>query len=174
MSLKRDQVIINEDFVIIRFRVGKKRENDEPIPHFFMKRKTLKHPLTRYITQYVQTLKDGYIFSFNRQPQTTKQTIKVKRKDGTIKKCEYSYELPGGYMSRQLALYYLKKIAPDWWFHLCRESLATSMAEHGATEEELMHWFDWETPASPHKYVKRGIKLTEKWSENIDSEYNNT
>jgi len=41
------------------------------------------------------------------------------------------------------------------------------MAEEGATEEELMHWFDWETPNSPHKYVKRGTRLTEKWSERV-------
>jgi len=33
------------------------------------------------------------------------------------------------------------------------------MAERGATEEELMSWFDWD------RYVKGGPKLTEKWAE---------
>ena len=67
-------------------------------------------------------------------------------------------------MTRQLALYYLKKVNPQTWFHLFRESLATEMAERGATEEELMHWFDWDRVDTAHDYVKRGIKLTERLS----------
>lgn len=46
-------------------------------------------------------------------------------------------------VSRQLALYYLKKQNPNCYWHFFRESLATEMAERGATEEKLMHWFDW-------------------------------
>jgi integrase len=68
-------------------------------------------------------------------------------------------------MSRQLALYYLKKTNPKAWFHLFRESLATEMAEHGASEEMLMHWFDWDRIDTAHQYVKRGTKLTEELSE---------
>jgi len=68
-------------------------------------------------------------------------------------------------MTRQLALYYLKKANQKAWFHLFRESLATEMAERGATEEELLHWFDWERVDTAHEYVKRGTKLTEKYSE---------
>ena len=67
--------------------------------------------------------------------------------------------------SRQLAHYYLKKVNPKAWFHLFRESLATEMAEHGATEEKLMHWFDWDRVDTAHEYVKRGTKLTEELSE---------
>jgi integrase len=68
-------------------------------------------------------------------------------------------------LSRQLALYYLKKANPQAWFHLFRESLATEMAERGATEEKLMHWFDWERVDTAHDYVKRGTGLTEEYSE---------
>ena len=68
-------------------------------------------------------------------------------------------------MSRQLAYYYLKKVNPRAWFHLFRESLATEMAERGATEEKLMHWFDWDRVDTAHQYVKRGTKLTEELSE---------
>ena len=68
-------------------------------------------------------------------------------------------------MSRQLALYYLKKANGKAWFHLFRESLATEMAERGATEEKLMHWFDWDRVDTAHSYVKRGTKLTEEYSE---------
>jgi integrase len=70
-------------------------------------------------------------------------------------------------MTRQLALYYLKKINSQAWFHLFRESLATEMAERGATEEKLMHWFDWDRVDTAHEYVKRGTKLTEEYSERI-------
>jgi hypothetical protein len=70
---------------------------------------------------------------------------------------------PGMYY--QKAQYYLKKVNKNVWWHLFRESLATEMAERGATEEELMHWFDWSRADTAHQYVKRGIKLTEKWSD---------
>ena len=70
-----------------------------------------------------------------------------------------------GGMTRQLALYYLKKVNSQAWFHLFRESLATEMAERGATEEQLMHWFDWDRVDTAHEYVKRGTKLTEQLSE---------
>jgi integrase len=71
-------------------------------------------------------------------------------------------------VSRQLALYYLKKINPKSWFHLFRESLATEMAEHGASEEQLLHWFDWERADSAHTYVKRGTKLIEMEADRAD------
>lgn len=67
-------------------------------------------------------------------------------------------------MYREKARYYFRKVTTQAWFHLFRESLATEMAEHGATEEELMHWFDWDRVDTAHVYVKRGTKLTEKWS----------
>jgi len=33
------------------------------------------------------------------------------------------------------------------------------MAERGATEEELMAWFDWDRYDTAHGYVKGGPKL---------------
>lgn len=59
----------------------------------------------------------------------------------------------------------LKKINPNVYPHFFRESLATSMAEQGASVFELMHWFDWDRAQTAVKYVKRGTKLTEKWSD---------
>jgi len=70
-------------------------------------------------------------------------------------------------MTRQLALYYLKKVDSKCWWHLFRESLATEMAERHATEEELMHWFDWDRVDTAHDYVKRGTRLTERLSQRI-------
>jgi integrase len=167
MSLTKEQIIFDEHFLIVRFRVGKKREGQQPIPTFFIKRKTRLNPLIPYIREYTDNIASGYLFPSSRHTQTWKQKRVIKLKNGESKELEYTYTRPGGYISPDLARYYLKIVAPSWWWHLCRESLATTMAEEGATEEELMHWFDWETPNSPHKYVKRGSKLTEKWSERI-------
>ena len=164
VSLTREQIFWDAKFLSIRFIVSKKRTST-PIPIYYTKRKTMEHPLIPYIIEYVSKFKEGYIFPFNRKEEHLKQQRLIKRKDGTQKLCIYEYVVEGGHISRNLALYYLKKIAPNWWWHLGRESLATRMAEDGASEEELMHWFDWDTVDSAHKYVKRGTKLTEKWSE---------
>ena len=50
------------------------------------------------------------------------------------------------------------------WLHLFWTSVAAEMAERGATEEELMAWFDWDRYDTAHGYVKGGPKLTEKWA----------
>jgi len=165
IRLKRNEVYWDDTHLYVRFLVGKRRKQKGALPEYFLKRITLQHELTKYVLDYVSTIKDGFIFSFDRAEQKIHLTI--KEMDGRIYEpaLEYDYVVPRGFMSRQLAYYYLKKIAPDWWWHLCRETLATRMAEKGASEEDLMHWFDWETPTSPHKYVKRGTKLTEKYSE---------
>jgi len=67
--------------------------------------------------------------------------------------------------SRTKAWRLLKKINPNVYPHFFRESLATHMAEKGGTEFELMHWFDWDRYDTAAKYVKRGTKLIEKWSD---------
>jgi integrase len=69
---------------------------------------------------------------------------------------------PGHY--RQYELYLLKKINPKCYWHLFRASLASEMAERGATEEELMRYFDWDRVDTAHGYAKRGPRLGDKWS----------
>lgn len=59
----------------------------------------------------------------------------------------------------------LKNVNPNVYPHFFRHSLATSMAERGASVIELMSWFDWDRTESAMKYVKRGIKLIEKWAD---------
>jgi len=68
-------------------------------------------------------------------------------------------------ISRVKAWRILKRLNSDVYPHFFRKSLATAMAEHGATDLELMHWFDWDRPATAFRYVQRGTKLTEKWSD---------
>jgi len=83
----------------------------------------------------------------------------------------YVSKVKGGVLfpsiDRHKAYYHLKKLNHESWWHLFRESLATEMAERGATEEMLMHWFDWDRVDTAHAYVKRGTKLTQELSERI-------
>jgi len=65
---------------------------------------------------------------------------------------------------RHKAYRMLKKINPRAFLHLFRTSLATRMAELGATEYELMHWFDWDRSSTAGRYVKRTAKLAERWT----------
>ena len=160
LRVKREDVWVERKFLYIRFLVSKKKTRESSaIPQRYLKRKTLKHPGTAFIISYIKNISEGYIFPDATQKE---KTIKVYNKKYDK---WYSYTLEGGHISRHKAKYFLKKINPDIWWHLLRESLATEMAEREATEEELMHWFDWDDPRTAHRYVKRGTKLTEKWSE---------
>jgi len=138
LRIKREDIWSDENFLYVRFHVSKKKtRKEEAVPKPYLKRIRLEHPYVHYITDHIARYEKGYIFpSYGSQ----------------------------GYITRQRVTQQLKGIAPQTWWHLFRESLATYMAENGATEEELMHWFDWDRPMTAHKYVKRGTKLTEKWS----------
>lgn len=68
-------------------------------------------------------------------------------------------------LTRQLALYYLKKLNKDSYLHLFRKSLATEMSEHSFTVQQLMSWFDWSEPKIAMEYVSRGPGLTKELSE---------
>lgn len=169
LRLKREGIWVEGDYLYVRFLVSKKKERHQTaVPKPFLKRIRLEHPYTSYVLGYLEFLekkkiKKGYIFpSYGKD-----RTFRVKWKDketGEIKKV-YEYQKEGGYLSDARVKQQLKQINPDAWWHLFRESLATYMAEHGATEEDLMHWFDWDRVDTAHQYVKRGTKLTEKWSE---------
>lgn len=138
LMLKKDDVYFEDGFLYVSYTVLKKKTRKAlAVPKPYLKRITEAHPLTDHVKRYLPMVKDGeHLF---------------KSKSGER-------------LTRQLALYYLKKVSMDVWFHLFRESLATVMAEKGASEEELLHWFDWERVDTAHQYVKRGTKLTEKFS----------
>lgn len=68
-------------------------------------------------------------------------------------------------LTRQLALYYLKKLDTNTYLHLFRKSLATEMSEHSFTVQQLMSWFDWSEPKIAMEYVARGPGLTRELSE---------
>jgi hypothetical protein len=76
----------------------------------------------------------------------------------------YSYKREGGHITPDSALYYLKKIQPDAYYHLFRATLATAYANRGATEYKLMAHFDWDDPKVAANYVKRAGVTTKEMS----------
>ncbi|MCK4435145.1 site-specific integrase [Candidatus Bathyarchaeota archaeon] len=164
LQLKRQDIRKDTNFLYVRFHVSKKKtRKDAPLPKPFLKRIRLQHPYVHYILDWIVNIKEGYIFPSYGQPRTIH--VKLKNKEtGEILKV-YEYHKEGGYLSDARVKQLLRLVNPNAWWHLFRESLATYMAERGATEEELMHWFDWDRVSTAHEYVKRGTKLTEKWSE---------
>jgi len=104
----------------------------------YLKALTLKHPCIKYILPYIENYK-----------------MFTDSKTGPL--------FPG--LTRQLALYYLKKLNPDSYLHLFRRSLATEMSEHSYTVQQLMSWFDWTEPDVAVDYVQKGPGLTKELSE---------
>lgn len=140
ICLRKQHFSIDENYLSVRFKVLKRREKEKSgVPPRFVKRIRIDHPYTKYITDYISKIQSGFVFS--------------------------SVRSSSGHISRQHAYNKIKAVNPEAWCHLFRESLATIMAEKGATEEELLHWFDWSGFQSAHKYVKRGTRLTKKWSD---------
>jgi integrase len=159
--IRREEIYTDEQYLYVRFFVGKKTDRKEtPVPKPYLKRITLRNPYCKYILQYIESIKDGYIFPANTKPR-------LKRFYDKKMKIWREYQKEGGHISPEAAYYHLKKLAPNTWWHLFRESLATEMSERGASEEKLMNWFDWDRVDTAHDYVKRGTKLTEEYSERI-------
>jgi len=159
LKIKREDIYTDDHYLFVRFFVSKKASRkDQPVPKPYLKRITLRNPYTKFVLNYIEPIKEGYIFASNSKPRTKRffdKRMNVWRE----------YQREGGHITPETAYYHLKKLAPKTWWHLFRESLATEMAERGATEEKLMHWFDWDRVDTAHEYVKRGIKLTEELSE---------
>jgi integrase len=161
LRIRREEIYTEEQHLYVRFFVGKKTDRKEtPVPKPYLKRITLRNPYCKYILQYIEPIKEGYIF-----PSSTKP--RLKRFYDKKMKIWREYQKEGGHISPEAAYYHLKKLAPNTWWHLFRESLATEMSERGASEEKLMNWFDWDRVDTAHDYVKRGTKLTEEYSERI-------
>ncbi|MDH5765044.1 MAG: site-specific integrase [Gammaproteobacteria bacterium] len=140
IKLKRSDIWFDDTYLFVQFNVLKKASKKaDSMPKPYLKRKTRKHAFVKPIIRYIIGVEKGYLFPSTRSAY--------------------------GYISRQHAWNKIKALNPKAWCHLFRESLATSMAEHDATEEDLLHWFDWDRVDTAHRYVKRGTRLTKKWSD---------
>jgi integrase len=159
LRIRKEDIYTDKEYLYVRFFVSKKKtRKDQPVPKPYLKRITLKNPYCKFALSHIETVENGYIF-----PAASKS--RTKRFFDKKMQVWRTYEREGGHVTPEAAYYHLKKIAPKTWWHLFRESLATEMAERGATEEKLMHWFDWDRVDTAHQYVKRGTKLTEEYSE---------
>jgi len=166
LTLRRRDVYVRGRWLYVRFKVRKKKDRkQEATPITYLKKVTLDNPYVEYVLRWVETIDnpDAYIFPGRTRPKI--RTVKMRNKEtGKVKVYTYRDE-EEGYLSPQMAWKIIKFLNPKAWVHLFRHSVATQMAEEGATEDELMAWFDWDHPVTPHKYVKRGTRLIEKWAE---------
>lgn len=168
LSLKLGDVYVSKEGykelrLVVRYHVLKKHnesEMDKITPTLLSVKAT--HPYVSIVLAWkARHIGDGFLF-----PGTTAAHIQVvKRKwisKGVAKEAEHRYPREGGMMSATRIKQQLRQLGPVWP-HLFRRSLATHMAEKGATEQELKNWFhttgDW-----ADTYVQKSGVLTEKWS----------
>jgi integrase len=161
LRLQKKDVWVEEGFLCARFRVLKKKSRkDYPLPKIVLKKVTVDNPYTHYVTDYLATLKEDDIWLFPGRKHKRMFTIHNKEYDK-----DYTYfDDDEGRMVKETAWRIMKGLSKEVWNHLFRTSLATEMAEHEATEEDLMNWFDWDKYETAHGYVKGGPRMTEKWS----------
>jgi site-specific recombinase XerD len=140
LALDRSDLHVSEDgFIVVRFKILKSRPKSG-IMKIRTKRLSLDHWCARPIIQYVQYIEDGYLL-----PSYGKT----------------------GHITRQMARHWLKALDKDVWPHLFRHSLATMMAENGATAFELKAYFDWDDIRTAQRYVLETEALSEKWAERV-------
>jgi len=134
--LKRSDIKISEDHIITSFHILKSKPKSG-ILKIRHKRLSRDHWTARYILEYVDTIKAGYMLP--------------------------SYGMTGHITARCIR-YWLKKIDQDIWPHLFRHSLATMIAEAGGTAFELKAFFDWDDIRTAQKYVHETDELSMKWA----------
>lgn len=136
ITLKRKHIFVEDGKLNVRFFVLKQGGKGSGARHrSFM---TLNHPFVPIIVEYIQRFEpNDYIFPGDQN----------------------------GHISRQHAWNLLKEVDEDICPHWFRHSLATRMAEKGATEDELMDWFDWMSSETAHDYVERSGTLSKKFAE---------
>ncbi len=140
VSLRTQDVRVDGEYLHILFTVLKKRSTADPgIRMPFLKRITLENPYTEAIIAWWNRVRGGQ-FLFPR------------------------HQTKMGYIYRQYAHLVLKEISPQISSHLFRHSLATQMAEDGATAYELVSWFDWDRTDTALEYIRRGGAMTERLS----------
>jgi integrase len=141
VNLKSSEVFTTNSELCIRFKILKKESRrDSGVRKTFTKRITLENEYVPFVLDYWDSIKHLEGFMFPRS------------------------QTPTGHIYRQYAWSVLKSLKPDISYHQFRHSLATHMAEDGASANELVSWFDWDGTDTALEYVKRGGTLTERLS----------
>ena len=172
--LKRNDIWIENNFLYVRFYVGKKKKRRGIIDQLpYTKYKTLDHYAMPYILYYLKKydeaigLKDGYIFPANTKATTHTVNTSFINGKGEVETREYTYNYAGGYRNPNTMHYYIKKVNKDIWCHLARHSVATKSAEKGSSEYDISKILDV-TPRTASKYVHHGTGYTKKWASETD------
>lgn len=163
VTLRRRDVQKDAEYLAVYFKVLKKK-----VLMRYRKRIVLTNPYVTYILAWIEELDsqkpdkadpllhNPYIFAGRSEPRVFK--VKTKQK-------EYTYTRTiKGFMSANKAWKIIHFLNSEAWPHLFRHSLATKMAEEGATEAELMAHFDWDDPSTAHGYVIRSGRLGERFT----------
>lgn len=134
------QVWVDEEYLNLLFNVLKKRSYTDPgMLRSFLKKITLENEYTESIIEWWNRVRQGEYLFPRRQTKM-------------------------GHIYRQYAHLVLKEISPQISSHKFRHSLATRMAEDGATAYELVSWFDWDRTDTALAYIRRGGAMTERLS----------
>lgn len=153
VCLRISDVRIRGNYLTITFSVLKKRGKrtkrdgtftiDNRPPPRRTKRITLDNPYSMYVTNWWDSIKDRETFMFPR-PQTKMRYIYPK------------------YVWDVIQMLGLEQPVSC---HLFRHTLATQMAEDGATAWELKSWFDWENISTADEYVSSAGMSTKRLSD---------
>jgi integrase len=171
LKLKRKDVEWDENYLYVHFPIRKARKEYEGgVKIEALKKITRRNPLTNCVIEWVQEISDpaSWIFPGDAHKRILKTVRKWRNREGEEVVKVYTYiDEDEGYLSRETCWKIIKYLDRKLWVHLFRKSVATLMAERGASEDELMAWFDWASPITAHKYVRKGTKLIERWTERI-------
>lgn len=171
-----DLLIYNDDEtnqLIVRFLVLKKESlKDTGVLRLYTKRITLDNPYTKYIMNYMESFT---INQWNAMIDKWKDTEAFNDPNAAYSDFlddEIDFLFPRkqcktGHIFREYAWHVLKMVKPDISSHLFRHSLATQMAEEGATAYEMVNWFDWERTDTALEYIRRSGRLTERLSSRV-------
>lgn len=168
LRLRKRDIYLERGYLFVRFRVTKKKSRrDNPLEFVRVKNIRETHPYVEYIKSYIDGLKpEDFLFPGNSGVRDVEVSRKWEGSNGEKKMARYGYSYDySGHISPELAWKWVHFLNPDAWVHLFRTSLATMMAEHSYTEDELMHWFDWNDPRTAHGYVKGGTTMLQKGAE---------
>jgi len=138
LELRRKDVRVEGDYLAIRFPL-KKRRIRRGIRPTIERRLDLNHYLAPIILDWVSKIEnpDSYIFPSRHR---------------------------GKHLSRVRAWELLKQLDERIWPHLFRHSLATLMAEAGASAIEMVAWFGWASMDTALKYIRMTEAMRTRWS----------
>ncbi|MHC4573371.1 MAG: tyrosine-type recombinase/integrase [Planctomycetota bacterium] len=146
VPMKRSELQFTDKGLMARFLILKHRPKSGVLPYKW-KRLSLEHWLYPYIEGYTQFRDRQY------------------GPEGLL----FPSHSESGHLTRQGALWILKKYSPDIWPHLFRHSLAVQMAESGATLPDLIAYFDWLDDKTAVHYIRTYGQamdiLADKWAE---------